>query len=58
MMAQLLMGRILEQETLDSQWDPCLVLDLGLDILNHVRGLEGDVLEALACNGLDDDFHL
>lgn len=57
MMAQLLMGRILEQETLDSQWDPCLVLDLGLDILNHVRGLDL-VHEALASNGLDDDFHL
>ena len=41
--------RILEQETLDSQWDPCLVLDLGIDIFNPVGGLDLEH-EALASN--------
>ena len=45
-----------EDESLLIGWNSFLVLDLGLDVLNAVRGLdlEGD---GLASEGLDEDLH-
>jgi hypothetical protein len=45
-----------EDESLLIWWDTFLVLDLGLDVLNGVRGFnfEGD---GLASEGLDEDLH-
>ena len=46
-----------EDETLLVGGDALLVLDLRLDVVNRVRGLnlQGD---GLACEGLDEDLHV
>jgi len=45
-----------EDESLLVRWNALLILDLGLDIIDGVRGLDlqGD---RLACEGLDEDLH-
>ena len=46
-----------EDEPTLVQWDPFLVLDLGLDVVNGVRALNLKS-DGLASEGLDEDWHL
>ena len=46
-----------ENESLLVRWDTLLVLDLGLDVLDGIRGLDLKS-DGLSCQSLDEDLHL
>ena len=45
-----------KDQTLLIGWDTLLVLDLGLDVINSIRGLNLES-DSLASQGLDEDLH-
>ncbi|PAV70180.1 hypothetical protein WR25_12798 [Diploscapter pachys] len=58
LLLDVVVGQILtsEDETLLIGWDSLLVLDLGLDVLNRIRGLDLQS-DGLSSEGLDEDLH-